>query len=95
MNPRPYGCDLDLPKEWTTPQGELYNIEKLWPGCTPLAEGKGDEKQKANTCIWVNEYGKARVFGTTIGHHNETMLTDEYLGLITRGFLWAAGRLEE
>jgi len=44
--------------------------------------------------IWVNEYGpnKTRVFGTTIGHHNETMLQDEYMEMFTRGLLWAVGK---
>jgi type 1 glutamine amidotransferase len=33
------------------------------------------------------------VFGTTIGHYNDTVETPEFLGLVTRGTLWAAGRL--
>jgi type 1 glutamine amidotransferase len=47
--------------------------------------------------VWVNEYGekKSRVFGTTIGHHNETMLEDTYLDLVTRGLLWASGKLDD
>ena len=32
---------------------------------------------------------------TTIGHHNETMLEPTYLDLVTRGLLWAAGKLGE
>jgi type 1 glutamine amidotransferase len=36
-----------------------------------------------------------RVFGTTIGHHNETMRQETYLDLVTRGLLWAAGKLDE
>ena len=45
--------------------------------------------------MWVNQYGKGRVFGTTVGHHNETMAEPTYLDLVTRGLLWACGKLGE
>ena len=79
---------------WTTPQGELYFVEKTYPTMTALAESKSNITGEMHTNIWVNEYGpnKTRVFGTTIGHHNETMLQDEYMEMFTRGFLWAAGK---
>ena len=85
-----------FPTSWTTPQGELYRIEKMWDTATPLAQGTSTPDE-VHTCVWVNEYGenKSRVFGTTIGHHNETMVEDTYLDLITRGLLWAAGKLED
>ena len=61
---------------------------------TPLAESKSEKTGEMNTNIWVNAYGpnKTRVFATTIGHHNETMMQAEYMEMITRGFLWAAGK---
>lgn len=79
---------------WTTPQGELYFIEKTYPTMTPLAESKSNKTGKMETNIWVNAFGpkKTRVFATTIGHHNETMLQDQYMELFTRGLLWAAGK---
>lgn len=85
-----------FPAQWTTPKGELYRIKKLWDTATPLAEGTSFETEK-HICVWVNEYGakKSRVFGTTVGHHNETMLEDTYLDLVTRGLLWAAGKLQD
>lgn len=82
-----------FPKEWTTPNGELYKIEKLWPNTTPLAQAYGQDTKKDHVCIWTNQYGKGRVFGTTLGHHNETMSHENYIGLVTRGLLWAAGKL--
>ena len=45
-------------------------------------------------CVWVNEYGKARVFTTTLGHHNVTMQDPIYLDMVTRGILWVTGKLE-
>jgi hypothetical protein len=79
---------------WTTPNGELYFINKAYPTMTPLAESKSEKTGEMNTNIWVNAYGpnKTRVFATTIGHHNETMMQAEYMEMITRGFLWAAGK---
>lgn len=81
-----------FPAKWTTPQGELYNIQKTLTA-KPLAKGNNG---KANyDVIWTNEYGKAKVFGTTIGHHNETMATDVYLDLVARGLLWTVGKLDK
>ncbi|MEZ7844137.1 MAG: ThuA domain-containing protein [Opitutales bacterium] len=79
---------------WTTPKGELYFINKVFPTMTPLAESKSNQTGEMHTNIWVNEFGpnKTRVFATTIGHHNETMLQNQYMQMITRGLLWAAGQ---
>ncbi|PXA03959.1 heme-binding protein [Coraliomargarita sinensis] len=79
---------------WKTPQGELYLIKKTYPTMTPLAQSRAEKDGQFHTNIWVNEYGpkKTRVFATTIGHHNETMLQDEYMEMFTRGLLWAIGK---
>lgn len=79
---------------WKTPQGELYFIKKVYPGTTLLAESKSNKTGEKHANIWVNEYGpnKTRVFATTIGHHNETMMQAEYMEMLTRGLLWAAGK---
>jgi type 1 glutamine amidotransferase len=83
-----------LPKEWQLPKDELYYIDKLWPTATPLVEGMSEERKKMQTVIWTNQYGNARVFGTTIGHYPETVRQPEFLDLMTRGTLWAAGKLD-
>jgi len=84
-----------FPAKWQDDPDELYEIVKQWPNCIPLAEsstpGKPSDKHPA---IWINTYGKARVFGTTLGHANETMQRDLYLDLVTRGLLWACDKLE-
>ena len=84
-----------FPEQWRTPKGELYHVEKTWNTATPLAKGTIDEGKVFHECIWANQVGKARVFGTTIGHHNETMMDPVYLDLVTRGLLWAADKLDE
>ncbi len=87
----------DFGAAWANPAGELYWIEKVWPTATPLATAKNREKGNAEVCVWSNEYGdeKTRVFGTTLGHHNVTVESDEYLDLLTRGTLWACGKLDD
>ena len=79
---------------WTTPKGELYYIEKVYPGTTALAQGKSNADDRMHINVWTHAYGenKTRVFGTTIGHHNETMQDPNYLQMFTRGLLWAAGK---
>jgi type 1 glutamine amidotransferase len=84
-----------FPAEWKTPNGELYIISKLWPETTPLAQAYGQDTKKDHTVIWTNQYGKARVLGTTLGHHNETMGHEVYLDFISRGLLWACDKLGE
>ncbi|MDH3585086.1 MAG: ThuA domain-containing protein [Phycisphaerae bacterium] len=81
----------NLPSTWKTPKGELYNIAEVYDGTTILATGTN--KQKTQPLIWTSRFGKARVFGTTLGHHNETMQQSQYLDMITNGLLWATGKL--
>ncbi len=86
---------LGFPAEWKTPNGELYIIERVWPNATPLAQAYGEDTRQDHVCIWANHYGKARVFGTSLGHHNETMNNDIWLGLVSRGLLWSCGKLQD
>jgi type 1 glutamine amidotransferase len=82
-----------LPKEWGPGSDELYNIDKLWPLATPLVQAWSIEGEKHFPVVWTNTYGKARVFATTMGHSNRTMSDPVYLDLVTRGLLWAVGKL--
>ena len=79
----------DLPDGWKTPEGELYYILDVLPTATPLATGTHEKQKTPQVCIWTNQYGKGKIFGTTIGHHNSTMKTKEYLDLIANGIEWA------
>lgn len=84
-----------MPLEWEVPKEELYYSDKVWSTATPLGEAMSTDRNAMQTCIWTNQFGKTRVFGTTIGHYAETTATPEFLGLVTRGTLWAAGKLDE
>jgi hypothetical protein len=83
----------EFPQKWQDFPDELYEIVKFWPGCVPLAKGLGDPGTE-HVCVWINTYGKGRVFGTTLGHANETVKSDVYLDLVTRGLLWACDKLD-
>jgi len=86
--------------DWTTIKEELYNNVKVFPTAHPLARGKqivkrrdGTEKTEDVVAAWVNEYGKGKVFSTTLGHNNGTVEDPRYLDLVTRGLLWSCGKL--
>ncbi len=94
---------------WTTINEELYNNIQVYPSATVLASGKQLQKPRRKkgepadpepaevtaVVAWVNEYGpnKTRIFSTSLGHNNETVGADRYLDLVSRGLLWAAGKL--
>jgi type 1 glutamine amidotransferase len=80
-------------EDWVTPVDELYVIDKIWPNTTALATAVSPEDKKEYPLVWASEYGgKTRVFGTTLGHGNDTWADPVYQELLTRGFKWAVGR---
>lgn len=83
-----------LPVNWATPKGELYHIDKVWDTATVLANGSIDGGKSKHAVAWTNQFGKARVFGTSIGHHNETMQDKNFLDLVANGLLWSVDRLK-
>ena len=81
----------DMPDGWRTPEGELYNVQEVYEDTTVLAygdNGKNKAPKKPQACIWVNTHGKGRIFATTIGHHNSTMSTKEYLDMLGNAVRW-------
>ncbi len=88
--------------DWTTINEELYNNIQIFPTSTPVARGKqitknkdGTPKENETVVAWVNDYHGTRVFSTTIGHNNATVADARYLDLVTRGLLWACGKLDD
>lgn len=82
-------------ENWTTVNEELYNNLKLFPTAKPLARGRQDIGSKVDdyVVVWTNQFGKARVFSTTLGHNTATVADPRYLDLVTRGLLWAVDKL--
>lgn len=82
----------NIPAGWQTPMDELYVIEKLWPHARALATSVSERDGQTYPVAWINQYGAARVFGTTYGHSDETFRDPVFLDYLARGVLWAAGR---
>lgn len=92
-------------EDWTTIREELYNniAGKVLDTAQPLIRGKqvsknreGKEVTTETVVAWTNTYnGKAKVFGTTVGHNNETVGDARYLDLVTRGLLWAVDKMDD
>jgi type 1 glutamine amidotransferase len=83
----------DFPTNWVSPMDELYIIEKLWPNAKALVTGKSEKSGESHPVFWTNQYGNARVFGTTFGHTNETIANPDFQDIVARGILWVTGRL--
>jgi type 1 glutamine amidotransferase len=83
-----------FPAAWDIIDEELYEIERVWPGMTPLAQAFSVESNKHHPVIWTNTHGRARVFVTSLGHNNGMFENPNYLALVTRGLLWTVGLLE-
>lgn len=79
-------------EDWVTPIDELYVIEKVWPNTVALATAVSPEDKKEYPLAWAGEYAGARVFGTTLGHGNETWMDPVFHDLLTRGVKWALKR---
>lgn len=88
-------------ENWTTINEELYNNILVRDGVTVLARGSQEPNTRPNfteaAIAWVHEYGdaNARVFSTTLAHNNDTVADPRYLDLVTRGVLWACGKLQD
>ena len=87
-------------EDWSTTNEELYNNVQIFPTVIALARGKQPQKQNGMTndvesvVAWVNQYGKARVFSTTIGHNNTTVGDPRYIDLLARSLVWACAKPE-
>ncbi len=84
-----------FPAKWKTPKDELYVVQKMWPNTKALATSKSERNGKEHAVFWVNQFGKARVFGTTYGHGNATFDDKVFLDTVTRGLLWATDKIEK
>jgi type 1 glutamine amidotransferase len=84
-----------VPQKWETIPEELYELERVWPTMTPLADSYSVESKKRYPLIWTNTHGKARVFVTSLGHNTEMIANPLYLDLVTRGLLWTTRLLKD
>jgi len=79
-------------ERFVVPKGELYHAARVFDTATPLAVANRQDNSEPQVCVWTNNYRGTRVFATTVGHYNETMVEPTYLDMVTKGLLWAVGR---
>ena len=81
-----------FPSDWVTPMDELYIVEKVWPETTVLATSRSEKDGKDHPVIWANQFGDARVVGTTYGHTDETFDDPVFTRFLARALVWASGK---
>jgi len=86
---RAFGLDGILGNGWDTPNGELYIIEKVWPKTVTLATAYSPETKTNEPVVWLNDYKGVKVFGISLGHHNETIEAAPWQEMVAAGFSWA------
>jgi len=82
-----------LPETWAYEKGELYRVISEGEHVEPLAVGVSGEEVE-HTVVWTNRFGEGLVFGTTIGHANETMAEENFQILLRNGIVWALTQAE-
>ena len=83
-----------FPNDWKTLGDELYNTVKMMDTATPLLQATSPASGKVHTVAWVNHYGNAKVFGTTLGHDLKTGEDPDYHKLLANGILWVCDKLD-
>jgi sialate O-acetylesterase len=84
-----------LPTEFVHTIDELYQNSVMLPGNVVLATAYSDPKKPRGTgkdepVIWVNTYGKGRVYNNALGHDVKAMADPNFHAWIRRGVIWAA-----
>ena len=84
-----------LPAQFEHTIDELYQNSVMVPGNVVLATAYSDPKKPRGTgkdepVIWVNTYGKGRVYDNALGHDVEAMSDPNFHAWIRRGVIWAA-----
>jgi type 1 glutamine amidotransferase len=89
-----------LPTEFEHKIDELYQNSVMVPGNTVLATAYSDPNKPKGTgkdepVIWVNTYGKGRVYENSMGHNLESLSDPQLQEWLRRGVIWAGnGKLD-
>lgn len=83
------------PREFAHAIDELYSNSLMVPGNVVLAAAYCDPSKPRGTgkdepIIWVNSYGKGRVYNNALGHDVEAMADPAFQTWLRRGAIWAA-----
>lgn len=85
----------NFPDHWQTPGDELYQTIQFPKQSHALLKAKSAQSGQEHVVCWTHEYGKGRVFATTLGHDLKTVGQDDYHRLLAAGLLWACDRLAD
>ena len=83
-----------FPNDWRTPGDELYQTISIDPQSHPLLKAKSPQDGREHVVCWTYQFGRGRVFATTLGHDMQTASSPDYLRLVANGLLWACGKLD-
>ena len=84
-----------FPDNWQTQGDELYQTIQMGPEAKSLLKATSPSTGVEHVVCWANQYGKGRVFGTTLGHDLKTAQQTDYHRLLAYGLLWACDKLDE
>jgi type 1 glutamine amidotransferase len=84
-----------LPSQFEHKIDELYQNSVMVPDSVVLATAYSDPNKPRGTgkdepVIWVNSYGKGRVYENVLGHDVEAMSSPQFQEWMRRGVIWAA-----
>ncbi|GAC1475075.1 MAG: hypothetical protein NVSMB9_26760 [Isosphaeraceae bacterium] len=90
-----------LPAKFDHVTDELYQNSLVTPGSVILATAHSDPAKPKGTdkdepVIWVNTYGKGRVYNNALGHDTKALSDKNVQAWMRRGVEWAAtGKVEK
>ncbi|MBI3870943.1 MAG: ThuA domain-containing protein [Verrucomicrobia bacterium] len=82
-----------FPEDWKSPGDELYQTISIDPMSHALLRAKSLKDGREHIVAWTYEFGRGRVFATTLGHDMKTAVSEHYLQLLANGLLWSCGKL--
>ena len=84
-----------FPDGWATPGDELYQTISIEPQSHRLLTAKSPHDGREHVVCWTYQFGRGRVFATTLGHDLKTAASPDYLQLLANGLLWACAKLSD
>ena len=84
-----------FPAEWKSPGDELYQMISIDPQSHALLKAKSPQDGREHIVGWTYQFGRGRVFATTLGHDMKTAGSPDYLQLLANGLLWTCNKLDD